>query len=90
MVEERLVVGKIYTQGMSFDLLDMVPHAPVEFRLRGVMLVFQVADVNGVGKSLYVSEGCFAIIPSEPKVKPITYIVEGEQLAQILDSESVE
>ena len=84
-IEDRAVYGKIYTQGMSFDLLDLAPQKSMQFqvpaKLRDGVAVFLVADVAGQAKVIWVSHWSgFVIIPSEqPELKPITFeIVEGD------------
>jgi hypothetical protein len=81
--EDRAVYGKIYTQGLAFDLLDLAPQKRYEVpaKLRDGVSVFLVADVEGVAKVIWVSHWSgFVIVPfQQPELKPINFdIVEGE------------
>jgi hypothetical protein len=74
--EDRIVVGKIYTQGLALDLLNLEPNYAIPVKLREHVFVFQVVDVEGFQKTLLVSKGDFAILLSEPELKPVKYMVE--------------
>ena len=79
LTENRLIYGKIYTQGQEFHLLNLKPATPIEIGLREYCLAFEVADDFGTAKTLIVTKGNFAIIPEEPRFETIRYELEDVQ-----------
>ena len=73
ITEMRNVVGILYTQNQSFELLDLKPQKPVQVELREYMFAFLVRDENGYAHTLYVSKGNFAIMIVHPEPKPILF-----------------
>lgn len=91
--EDRAVYGKIYTQGLAFDLLQLEPLRRERYdlpkRLRDGIAVFLVADAEGVAKVIWVSHWSgFVIIPfPQPQLKPINFeLVEGDDILENTDT----
>jgi hypothetical protein len=88
-VEERIIYGRIYTQGLAFDLLSLEPQKTlkrdVPRGLRDGVEVFLVADADGSVKQLWASHWSgFVIIPQEPILKALRFeLVEGDDVAEI-------
>ncbi len=83
MVEDRIVYGKIFTQGLVFEVLNLEPHYAIPYKLRDNVLVFEVMDVGGYFRTLLVSKESFAIVLYEPSVKSVKFLVEGEEFAKV-------
>lgn len=80
--EQKPVVGMLYTQFGQYELLDLKPYRPNNpWYIKDVVLAFHVRDGYGIGKTILVC-GSFDIVPDpDPKVKPVTYFLDEEQVA---------
>ena len=81
--EQRMVFGRIYTQGLFFDLLSLSPmerlkdYLPAD--LREHVQVFLIVDAYGTAKPLYVSTWSgYTIVPYTPKLMDVTFELEME------------
>lgn len=81
--EERAIYGKIYTQGLAFDLLDLSPQKGamrdgIPTGLRDGVAVFLVMDAEGIVKVIWVSHWSgYVIVPHAlPELKTAKFLID--------------
>jgi hypothetical protein len=77
ITEKKPIVGKLVSQGCSYNLLALKPSVPgVSALLREYGLQFYVV-VEGFAQHVVVSKASFLIVPyPEPEIEDVKYVIE--------------